>query len=86
MHFVYILYSPIADKLYVGESVNPSERTQQHNTKFYKTASTSFTADWTLLLTIPLNTRQEALSVEKYITKKQACSKTVKLIFKTLNK
>ncbi len=67
MHFVYILYSTITDKFYVGESVNPTERTQQHNTKFYKTASTSFTADWALLLTIPLYTRQEAISVEKYI-------------------
>jgi len=67
MHFVYIIYSAEYDKYYIGESVNPAERTEQHKTGFYKNASTSFAKDWELKLILNLNNRSEALLVEKHI-------------------
>ncbi len=67
MHFVYIIYSPLFDRFYVGETVNPAERTEQHKRGFYKSASTSYANDWVLKLSLRVNSRKEALVVEKYI-------------------
>ncbi len=67
MHFVYIIYSTDHDKYYVGESVDPAERTKQHNAGFYKNASTSYSKDWELKLVLSLKNRTEALVVERHI-------------------
>lgn len=67
MHFVYIIYSASHNKFYIGESVNPINRTEQHKTGFYKTASTSYANDWELKLILTLDNRNEALVVERDI-------------------
>jgi putative endonuclease len=67
MHYVYIIYSPTFKKYYVGETVNPIERTEQHKRGFYKSASTTFTNDWVLKLSLKITSRAEALVIEKYI-------------------
>jgi putative endonuclease len=46
MHSVYILYSPLMDTFYVGQSVNAHHRTFQHNQHYYPRASTIKASDW----------------------------------------
>ncbi|MFD1616076.1 GIY-YIG nuclease family protein [Gelatiniphilus marinus] len=41
MNFVYILYSKLLDKFYVGEASNLEERIEQHNYGFYNNAFTN---------------------------------------------
>jgi putative endonuclease len=67
MHFVYIIHSPRFDKYYVGETSMVQGRIEQHITGKYKSASTFFTNDWELHLEIELDSRTEALVIEKYI-------------------
>ena len=67
MHYVYIIYSPSFDRYYIGESVNAVNRTQQHNSAFYDSASTSFTRDWQLCLQLQVANRLQAIKVERYI-------------------
>ena len=67
MHFVYIIFSPSFHRFYVGESVDPSTRLIQHNSHFFKSASTSFTNDWTIVLTFSVPNRSSARIVESYI-------------------
>jgi putative endonuclease len=67
MHYVYIIYTPAFDKYYIGESVNAVNRTEEHNSGFYHNASTSFTTDWELALQLQLETRSQAIKVERYI-------------------
>jgi putative endonuclease len=67
MHYVYIIYSPSFDKYYVGETVNPRERTEQHKRGHYESASTSFANDWVLKVSLKVNSRKDALVIEKYI-------------------
>ncbi len=80
MHFVYIIFSKSHDKFYVGESVDAIERTAQHNQGFYKHASTSYTSDWELKLTLTLNTKAAALQIERYIKSMKSKAFIVKLI------
>ena len=66
-HFVYIIYSQSADKFYVGESVNPYERLNQHNSGFYKGASTKIASDWEIFHLIQCESKTQALQIEKFI-------------------
>ncbi len=67
MHYLYILYSPLFDRYYIGESVNIQERLSQHNSHHYTHASTSFTSDWIIAIHYSLQNRKEALIIEKYL-------------------
>ena len=67
MHFIYIIYSTESDKYYIGETINVINRLEEHNTKFYKNASTAFANDWELKLTLKVQNRNEARVVESYI-------------------
>ncbi|MFO0357622.1 MAG: GIY-YIG nuclease family protein [Sphingobacteriaceae bacterium] len=69
MHYVYILYSPILNKYYVGESNDVEKRLIQHNTAFYKGSYTSITNDWILKSSICFNSssaaKKQRLSLKK---------------------
>lgn len=67
MHFVYILYSEKTNHFYVGETPFPEGRLGEHRSGKYKGASTKFTDDWTLVKSIELRNRKDALKVERYI-------------------
>lgn len=67
MHHVYIIYSPSFDRYYVGESVNAANRTKEHNSGFYRNASTSYTRDWQLALELWVSDRSQAIKLERYI-------------------
>ena len=63
----YILYSPLLDKYYIGETENLEERIRLHNTGFFKNAYTSKVSDWELYLMISCRDRIQARKIEKYI-------------------
>ncbi|MBZ4189278.1 GIY-YIG nuclease family protein [Niabella beijingensis] len=84
MHFVYILYSPACDRFYIGETVCPEQRLQQHNTGFYATSSTAFTSDWKIVLTLKVPLRVEALRIEQYIKSMKSKNFLRKLIAQDL--
>ena len=42
MYYIYILYSRIADKFYVGYSDNPQRRLIEHNTKPFNTYTSKY--------------------------------------------
>ena len=67
MHFVYIIYTVAFDKYYVGESIDPIERVNQHNLGFYKRSSTSFAKDWHVKLILPGGSKEVAIKIERYI-------------------
>jgi len=64
MHWVYIIYSPLKDRFYVGETINVEERLLQHYEGYYLHASTSFTRDWKLKKVFSVDNRPAALKVE----------------------
>jgi len=67
MHTVYILYSNSLDKYYVGESVQPLERLNQHNQGYYDSAFTKGASDWQLKLSLEVLDQSHAKRVEKHI-------------------
>ena len=74
MHFVYILYSPLLDRFYVGESAHPDERLEHHlagHQRFTRRAS-----DWIMVFRQCTASRQKALEAERKI-KRSKSRKTV---------
>ena len=67
MHLVYILYNPIIDKYYIGETENIERRIMEHNTGFFEKSYTAFNSGWELKRTIKLNDRTNARKIESYI-------------------
>ncbi|MFT6213791.1 MAG: putative endonuclease [Roseivirga sp.] len=91
MHVVYILYSEAVDRYYVGETAHLEGRLAQHNSGFYKSASTKVASDWLVYFSIECKDRQQALKLEgfikrqksrKFIEKLKADSEMVDALFK----
>jgi len=61
--FVYILYSELHRKFYIGQTDNIESRLARHNAGTVK--STSPYRPWLLKLTIEKSSRAEAMSLEK---------------------
>ncbi len=68
-HFVYIIYSPMADKFYVGETTDVIGRLGQHNSGHYHHASTKYANDWEIFFQIECGSRIQALKIEGHIKK-----------------
>ena len=68
-HFVYIIYSQSINRFYIGESMNPDVRLQQHKSHFYKNSSTKIADDWELFLVIECNSKKQAIKLERFIKK-----------------
>lgn len=68
-HFVYILYSQSADRFYIGETCDVSERLSQHNSGFYKNSFTKQATDWAVFFTIECHSRKQAIEIEIFISK-----------------
>ncbi|GAA4890467.1 hypothetical protein GCM10023311_13350 [Flaviramulus aquimarinus] len=69
MNFVYILYSNLLDKFYVGEALDIQERIKQHNSGFYDSAYTKQASDWVLYYSIECCSREQARKIETHIKK-----------------
>jgi putative endonuclease len=66
-HCVYIIYSKILDKFYVGETSDIDKRLVEHKTKFYETSFTAKAQDWILFFKIVCKSKIQALKIEKHI-------------------
>lgn len=69
MNVVYILYSKIIAKYYIGETIDLKERLKQHNLGFYNSSYTKQVKDWSIVLTIECNSRVQARKIETHIKK-----------------
>ncbi len=79
MHYLYILYSPSADKFYVGQTPDLDTRLLFHN-ELSENSFTSRYRPWVLKRTINVNTRREAIILEKYIKGRKSKPYVKKLI------
>ncbi len=63
MFYVYILYSPRADRYYIGQTQDFNERLKRHNSRYEST--TSPYVPWELACLIEKPTRSAAVILEK---------------------
>ena len=70
-HWVYILYSPSADRYYVGESADVIVRLDQHNTHFFRQGFTRIASDWRIVAQLECADRSHARRVEAYIKRQK---------------
>lgn len=68
MHTVYIIYSSTADRYFIGQSKNLKITLWQHNAKTIP--ATADGKPWEIKFTQPFPTRNEALSLEMRLKKK----------------
>ncbi|MDY0780219.1 GIY-YIG nuclease family protein [Tenacibaculum sp. IB213877] len=83
MHYLYIIHSQSIDKYYIGESINPENRLQQHITHYFKYNYTKAANDWTLVLTYPCQSKENALYLEKFIKRMKSKKLIEKIIVNT---
>ena len=67
MFYLYILYSKIRDKYYVGSTGDLISRLRSHNSNHI--GFTGHTGDWKIFYTEEFETREEAYSRERAIKK-----------------
>ena len=68
--YVYILYSETILKYYVGQTADIERRLVRHNEGYVK--STKRGSPWTLIHSIKVHSRSEALLLERKIKKRGA--------------
>ena len=72
MFYVYILYSEIADKYYVGSTDNPHRRLEEHNITSEHTYTSKY-RPWELKAYFKVGeSRSTALKIEKHIKKQKS--------------
>jgi putative endonuclease len=69
-YYVYILYSKISSKYYVGQTADIDKRLKRHNQGIVP--STKSGKPWELVLQIKVSNRSEAMLLEKKIKKRGA--------------
>ncbi|MAT90465.1 MAG: excinuclease ABC subunit C [Flavobacteriaceae bacterium] len=67
-YVVYILYSEKLNKYYVGQTQNLEERVRKHNQGGAKFTSTG--KPWLLIKSITVESRREAIQLERKIKKR----------------
>ena len=67
---VYILYSELSSKYYVGQTANINKRLKRHNLGHVPSTKTG--TPWYVVLQIEVSNRSEALILEKKIKKRGA--------------
>jgi len=67
MYYFYIIYSEKLNKYYTGESPDPEQRLEQHNTHYFKNNYTKGANDWVLKLKYSTKSKEEAIVLEKFI-------------------
>ena len=65
-HSVYVLYSSVHDKYYVGSSVDPVKRLHSHNDPRNKGWTKRY-APWIIIYTEVFDSKYEALMREKWL-------------------
>ena len=64
-----ILYSPKADKFYIGETHDIEKRIIAHNNHVYKKSFTHIANDWELFYKIECKNEQQAKQIEHHLKK-----------------
>ena len=67
MWFVYALYNPEADKIYIGETSRLAERLEEHNKKNKYNFTTRTAGQWLLIYKEEVHDRKQALIREKQL-------------------
>ena len=67
MHYLYILYSKVADRYYVGETPDLDIRLPQHTRQKKKKGFTKAASDWDISLSKKCDSKTNALYLEKFI-------------------
>ena len=67
---VYILFSEIRSRYYIGQTINIAERLERHNGG--RVISTKSGVPWDLVYQIPVSDRSHALRLEQKIKKRGA--------------
>ena len=68
MFYIYILYSQIADKFYIGQTPDVNKRLWEHNNPSTNSKFTAKFIPWELALYFPVTPeRADAMKVEKFI-------------------
>ena len=79
MFYIYILFSAISDKYYVGYSNDPRRRVIEHNTKPFNTY-TSKHRPWRLVAAFECGSdEKKAIQIERFI-KKQKSRKLIEMM------
>ena len=70
MPFVYILYSALIDKYYVGyTNTSVEERLTKHNSNYYDNKWTKTGIPWVVYFQIECSTTKQAILIERHIKK-----------------
>ena len=67
MHFLYIIYSPSADKFYTGETNDVPARVKLHNSYKIIKKLTKAPSDWELKRIFTCKNREEAVFLQGYL-------------------
>lgn len=80
MFYLYVLFSEKAQRHYIGHAENPEERLAQHNTNPDEKYTGKF-SDWKMVaLFEAAPTKEETVSIEKFIKKQKGKKLLLKLI------
>ncbi len=71
-YFVYIIYSKMADRYYVGQTEDIEERLALHNSHFFGHSFTKTAADWVLKYSLKCQSRSQAVRIESHIKKNKS--------------
>jgi putative endonuclease len=63
MYFVYILFSPVSNRFYIGQTADIADRINRHNAG-YELATKAY-RPWQMILSLEKSTRSEALILER---------------------
>ena len=73
MFYIYILYSPSADKYYVGYTSDPENRLKEHNEQIAFNTFTSKFRPWQMAALFECGPNEnEAIQVERFIKKQHS--------------
>jgi putative endonuclease len=81
MFYIYILYSQIADKFYIGQTPDVQKRLREHNNPLVNSKFTAKFIPWELVLYFPVTSeRGDAMKVEKFIKRQKSRQFILQLI------
>ena len=83
MFTVYILFSPSLNRHYIGQTADLSQRLAFH--KAGSTAETSRTSDWILIFAEHVNSRADAMRLERSIKDKHSHASIQRFVADTRN-
>jgi putative endonuclease len=66
---VYIIYSRLLDKYYIGYTEDLELRISQHNQGHYSDSYTKISDDWQLFYLINCDSKNQAIKIETHIKK-----------------